>query len=375
LIVVLIGEGSIDMVKKMRKHGGNIEAAAQKYNLEIDEIIDFSANINFLGPPKVVKEEIKDNLDRIIHYPESGARTFSYNLAEYLNINSENLIIGNGAVEIIYLITKVIQAERAMVLAPTFSEYEAAIESAGGEIELFKLDREQGFKLDIDRLVKKLKQVDIDLLFLCNPNNPTGDLVEKEKLKQVLQLAKEENIFVVLDEAFLDFLLEEDEHTLIKEAVKRENLLVLRSMTKFFAIPGLRIGYGITNQQLIAKLKASKDPWNINLFAQKVGIKVLKEADYIQRTKEVLKREKIFLYQQLKEMDYLKPYSPTVNYILIDISDSNYSSQELERELAKRGILIRDCSTYHLLGKDFIRVAVKSRKDNKVLINKLKELL
>ncbi|SJZ37406.1 threonine-phosphate decarboxylase CobD [Selenihalanaerobacter shriftii] len=374
-MIAQTGKGSINMVNNSKMHGGNIKAAAKEYDLQLEEIIDFSANINFLGPPSVVEEEIKASLDQIIHYPEPEAKTLCNELADYFGIQSRNVIVGNGEVELIYLISKVIQPSHALVLAPTFSEYEAAVESVGGKIELFKLSRYNNFKIDMKSLFSKLEESDIDLLFLCNPNNPTGDLITKSELLKLVEVAKNEETFVVLDEAFLDFLMNESEYTLISEAVQQENLLVLRSMTKFFAVPGLRIGYGIGNANLISKLESSKDPWNVNLFAQQVGVKVLKEDTYITKTKGTIKQEKEFLYQQLNQLKGLNPYRPTVNYILIDISDTEYNSQQLKSLLASKGILVRDCSTYHLLGKDFIRVAVKNREDNQKLIKELKLLL
>lgn len=363
------------MAKEMRSHGGNVKAAIKKYDLKSEEIIDFSANINFLGPPEIVKEEIKANLDQITNYPEPGAKSLCAKLADYLEVQPSNIIVGNGAVEIIYLISKLIDPERAMVLAPTFSEYEAAIESVGGEVELFELNRDDDFKLNIERLIERLNRVNIDLLFLCNPNNPTGDLINRAELLQVLEVAGKKDIFVVVDEAFLDFLPEEKEYTLIEQAINRKNLLVLRSLTKFFAVPGLRIGYGVANQELIKELEVSKDPWNVNLFAQQVGTKVLAETEYIHQTKKAIKQEKDHLYQQLNGLTGIKPYFPTVNYILIDISATDYDSGQLKEKLAKKGLLIRDCSTYHLLGTDFIRVAVRKRNENQKLITELKALL
>ncbi|KXS40181.1 MAG: threonine-phosphate decarboxylase [Candidatus Frackibacter sp. T328-2] len=363
------------MAKRKREHGGNIKAAAEEYDLIYDEIIDFSANINFLGPPSIVKEVIEDSITKIVDYPEPDAKSLAVKLAGHLGIEPDDLIIGNGAVEIIYLISKVINPRQALVLAPTFSEYEAAIESVGGEVELFQLARSNNFKLDINQLIAKLQNSDIDMLFLCNPNNPTGDLIKRNDLIKVLEVSKQEDIFVVVDEAFLDFLTNEADYTLISEAIERNNLLVLRSMTKFFAIPGLRIGYGITNRKLVTKLNESKDPWNVNLFAQRVGSRVLEEQDYIRKTKEAVKQEKDFLYKELKGLPNLKPYLPTANYILIDIVDTKYTSWKLHNQLAQEGILIRDCSTYHLLGADFIRVAVKNREDNLRLIEELKSIL
>lgn len=363
------------MASNKRIHGGNIKAAADKYGLEPDEIIDFSANINFLGPPAVVEDVIKNNLDDIVNYPEPDAQSLSSALAEYHGVEAENLIVGNGAVELIYLVSKVISPEKALVLAPTFSEYEAAVESVGGEVNLFKLERTNNFELDMDELITTLNNSQMDLVFLCNPNNPTGDLINKDDLLKLLATARKNDIFVIVDEAFLDFLWTEADYTLISKAVAVENLMVLRSMTKFFAVPGLRIGYAVTNRQLISELESDKDPWNVNLFAQRVGTEVLGEDEYIQQTKEAIEREKEFLYQALGKLTECEPYKPAANYILIDISKTEYTSTELKDRLASKGILIRDCSSYHLLGSDFVRIAVKNRKDNQQLIAALKSLL
>ncbi|ADL12382.1 threonine-phosphate decarboxylase CobD [Acetohalobium arabaticum] len=363
------------MASNKRIHGGNIKAAADKYGLKPDKIIDFSANINFLGPPAVVEDVIKDNLDDIVNYPEPNAQSLSLALAEYHGVEAENLIVGNGAVELIYLVSKVISPEQALVLAPTFSEYEAAVESVGGEVNLFELNRANKFSLEIDELIVELNNSQLDLLFLCNPNNPTGDLISKDDLLKLLATAEKNDVFVIVDEAFLDFLWAEADYTLISKAAAVDNLLVLRSMTKFFAIPGLRVGYAVTNRQLVTKLEENKDPWNVNLFAQRVGTEVVAEDKYIQKTKEAINREKKFLYQSLEKLTGCEPYQPAANYILIDISKTEYTSTELKDRLASKGILIRDCSSYHLLGSNFIRVAVKGREDNQQLIAALKSLL
>ncbi|MCK8825513.1 threonine-phosphate decarboxylase CobD [Fuchsiella alkaliacetigena] len=363
------------MASQNKTHGGNIKAAVEEYGLAKEQVIDFSANINFLGPPAVTEEIIKDNLQEIINYPQPDAKELATQLAVTSKVKPEQVIVGNGAVEIIYLITKVLAPQLALVLAPTFSEYEAALESVDSQIELFKLQRSQGFSLEVQKLLDRLESRAYELLFLCNPNNPTGELVTKEELLQVLAVAEEQNTFVVVDEAFLDFIEAEEEYSLISETEARENLLVLRSLTKFFAIPGLRVGYAVSNSSLIEKLEFSKDPWNVNLFAQEVAKQVIKEEEYINKTKQAVQREKEFLYSALKDFASLQPYPPTVNYILIDISATDYTSTELKDELAQQGILIRDCSTYHLLGSDFVRVAVKSREDNRRLLEELELLL
>ncbi|MCK8817383.1 threonine-phosphate decarboxylase CobD [Natroniella sulfidigena] len=353
------------------KHGGNLNQAVKEYGLEQEEIIDFSANINFLGPPSKVMEAIKDNLDQIVNYPDPNCTELKDKLAEQLGVKQEEIIIGNGAVELVYLLAKVLQPQRALVLAPTFSEYGAAVRSVGANIEEFKLSRDDEFEIDLERLIVKLAEV--DLFFLCNPNNPTGKLITRSEIIEIIEAGQQHDTFIMVDEAFVDFL--EEEVTVIDLVDQYDNLFVLRSLTKFFAIPGLRLGYGVSNSSLLEELERGKDPWNCNFFAQLAGQIALNDQEYITRTKEAIKREKEFLYHNLKEVAGWKVYYPTANYILIDLSSLSITASELEEMLARQGILIRNCNTYTGLGEDFIRVAVKSRVENKNLIDNLVEVI
>ncbi|TDX52985.1 threonine-phosphate decarboxylase CobD [Orenia marismortui] len=352
-------------------HGGNIIKAAKEYGLKQEEIIDFSANINFLGLPSSAKKVIQDNLAGIENYPEPNSLELKHALADKLNLKERNLIVSNGAVELIYLIAKVLKPKNALVLAPTFSEYRLSVESIGGRVEEFQLRREEDFELNIVELLPKIAKV--DLFFLCNPNNPTAKFITRSEIIKILDYGIKNNSFIVIDEAFIDFL--EEDLTVIDLVEEYNNLLVLRSLTKFFAIPGLRLGYGATNSKLISKLEQSKDPWNVNSLAQKVGRTVINDTKYILETKKMIREEKDFLYNKLSEMAELKAYYPSANYILIDLNCAKYSASEIEDKLAKEGILIRNCNNYSNLGEDFIRVAVKSREDNIKLVAKLFNIL
>ncbi|MCK8826485.1 threonine-phosphate decarboxylase CobD [Natroniella acetigena] len=352
------------------KHGGNLNQAVKEYGLQQEDIIDFSANINFLGPPSRVMEAIKGNLDQIVNYPDPNYTELKDGLAEQLGVKQEEIIIGNGAVELIYLLAKVLQPRRALVLAPTFSEYGAAAKSVGAKVEEFELSRDDQFEIDVERLIARLAEV--DLFFLCNPNNPTGALITRSEIVEIIEAGQEHDTFIMVDEAFVDFL--EEEVTVIDLVDQYDNLFVLRSLTKFFAIPGLRLGYGVSNSNLLEDLERGKDPWNCNFFAQLAGQIAIKEQKYIETTKEVVRREKEFLYRNLKEVAGWKVYYPTANYILIDLSLLSITASELEVRLAQRGILIRNCNTYTGLGENFIRVAVRDREDNLELLANLEEL-
>ncbi|GAB6137034.1 threonine-phosphate decarboxylase CobD [Halanaerobaculum tunisiense] len=352
-------------------HGGNIRVAAREYGLDPAEIIDFSANINFLGPPRSVTKVIKNNLIGIKNYPDLEYSQLKSVIADQVYIEKDNLIIGNGAVELIYLLTKVLQPTDALVLAPTFSEYRSAVESTGGTVEEFQLQREEEFTLNVDDLLPRLAGVDI--FFLCNPNNPTGKFLTREEVIKIINYAASQGTFVVVDEAFVDFL--EEDISVIDVVNDYDNLFVLRSLTKFFAIPGLRLGYGVTNQELIKQLRAGKDPWNVNYLAQLAGREALRDKEYIAQTREAISREKKFLYQRLADFSQLKVYYPYANYIFVNLADNEWTATRLEEKLGQQGILIRNCNTYSGLGEDFIRLAVKSREDNRQLLNKLQELL
>ncbi len=355
-----------------QKHGGNIESVAEKYNLVIDNIIDFSANINFVGAPPDVYGKLKEELEKITRYPEVDSETLKKKLAKKYGFEKENYIIGNGAVELIYILVELLKPKKSLVYAPTFSEYQKALQTVNSQIHYHYLKKENKFKLQIKELKKELTD-EIDLFFLCNPNNPTGNFISKDTVKQILEHNKKHNIFTVIDEAFVDFMGRNI--SAISLLKKYNNLFILRSLTKFFAIPGLRLGFGIGKPKLIEKMHEYKDPWNVNVLAQKAGEIILNQDEYIKLTKKAIYKEKLFLYNELKRFKNIEIYYPNANYIFIDLDNSEFSSKEVYKKLAQEGILIRNCSNYEGLDENYIRIAVKNRKDNQKLLEKLKSFL
>ncbi|RAK10574.1 L-threonine O-3-phosphate decarboxylase [Halanaerobium saccharolyticum] len=360
------------------QHGGKLIEAAQKNNLDQDQIIDFSANINFLGPPTLIKEAIRANVSKIENYPEINSKTVKRLIAEKHGLEPGQVAVANGAAEMIYQLNKVLKPEQIMVIDPTFSEYELAAESVGAEIKHFQLRSSADFVLDLETLKADINGK-IDLLFICNPNNPTAHLIKADKLEAVIQKAAAENAIVVLDEAFIDFLTEPDKYSAIKFLNSYDNLVILKSLTKLFAIPGLRLGYALTNKTLSLELEAKRDPWSVNYFSQLAGEIIFSSkqeiVDYVNLSRKKIAAERNFLYQKLKQFKKLKVYRPTTNYIFIDISETTYSSAELKQELIRSAILIRNCDSYQGLQDNYIRVAVKARKENEMLIERLKHIL
>lgn len=364
-------------MEDLHQHGGKLGEAAAQHNLKPEAIIDFSANINFLGPPAAITEAIAKNLKQIKNYPEVNSKGLKKLIAQKHKLKAEEVVVANGAAEMIYQLAKVLKPKKVMVMAPTFSEYELAAKSVGAQIEYFFLKAESNFKLDLKELEASLTK-ELDLLFLCNPNNPTAQLIKAAKVENLIKKAAQKEITVVIDEAFIDFLAQPEIYSVVNLLAKYDNLLILKSMTKLFAIPALRLGYVLTNKELSYKLENNRDPWSVNYFAQLAGEIIFKEnkqiKKYIKKSKQKIAVERKYLYQKLQQIEALKVYQPTTNYIFIDLSASQYQAAELRQKLAKSALLIRNCDSYRGLNENYIRVAVKSRKENNILLAKLQKM-
>ncbi|MFA5881885.1 MAG: aminotransferase class I/II-fold pyridoxal phosphate-dependent enzyme, partial [Eubacteriales bacterium] len=247
-------------------HGGNLREAAEKYGLEEKSILDFSANINPLGPSPKAIAAITSNLDAVTHYPDPEAKLLRQTAARLLNLPEELIVAGNGAVELIYLLMKVLGPRNVLIPAPTFNEYEIAAKINGSKIKDLLLNEWEGFMLNKQDIFNQWG--DADLLFICNPNNPTGCLTQRKDLKEIIQKAGQLGKYVVIDEAFMDFVPDRAKYSVVDLVPKYDNLFVLYSLTKFFAFPGLRLGLGLGNRAVVQKINEIRDPWNVNCFAQ-----------------------------------------------------------------------------------------------------------
>lgn len=351
-------------------HGGNLERAMEKYGISSEEIIDFSANINPLSISPKIKEVLVKSIDRLSHYPDPECKEAKKEISRYFGIDYENIILGNGSTELIYLIVRTLKPKKALIPIPTFYEYERALNNSNISINFYKLKEKQEFLVSIDEIIPQLSG--IDLVFLCNPNNPTGTFLRREEILILVKEIQRRKIFLVLDEAFID--LHEDE-SFIKEIKNYDHLIILRSLTKFYGLPGLRIGFGVGSSKLIKKLEVQKIPWSVNCLAQIAVREILQDKEFINKSKSSLLEEKEFLYRELSNIKGLRAYKPSSNFIFIKLL-GNISSEELMDQLAKKGILIRDCSNFRGLEKGkFIRVAVRTREENIKLLKELKLIL
>lgn len=345
-------------------HGGNAKEISRRNNIAYDKIIDFSANINPLGMPGSVKKAIIENLNEAEKYPDITYYELKSAICNFEKIKSNNLLLGNGAAEVLFNVVRAVNPRNSLILTPTFSEYEEAVNAINGNIIYYKLKEENQFHIQDDILNYISK--DLDLVFICNPNNPTGVITERELILKILEKAAKDNVIVLIDESFLDFISED--LSIIRHINDYENLIIIKSLTKFFALPGIRIGYGISgNIQLIKKVESISPAWNINIFAEIATKTGLKDENYIRKAIKYINNEKEYLFGELKKISKLKIYKPSVNFILLQ----TLTEIDLQKELLKHDILIRSCSNYNGLSHNFYRVAVKNHEENIILIKSL----
>lgn len=354
-------------------HGGNVWRLARGSGSSWQEIIDFSANINPLGFPAGITETILNCLPAITLYPDPECQALREKLARLHQIEIEDIIVGNGSTELLHLLPRALKLEEGLILVPAFSEYEKALRNSGNSPHFIELPEANGFQLDMAEFEEKINGMKI--VFLANPANPTGQGWERNLLEEILGLCYYKGALFLVDEAFIDFLDQPENTSLIPLIRQWDNLLVLRSFTKIYGIPGLRLGYLVSNRKVIKKMRERQEPWSVNLFAQVVGQELLDQDDFVQRSRLLVNEERAFLTTELNCLDSLKLYPSQVNFLLLRLARKNMSATILARELLQRRLLIRDCSNFRGLDDSYFRIAVRTRPENQLLISALKEIL
>jgi threonine-phosphate decarboxylase len=362
------------MSLRSQPHGGDVWSVADDSTIKLGRLMDFSSNISPLGPSRKVLNAIKNNLWKVSLYPQPDADNLRRTIAkQYEGLSAENVIVGNGSSELIDLFAKVFVQERtsAIIPIPTFSEYESAVQKSGGRIrDITPKDNDLNVDLQtVLRLVNKDSPV-----FICNPNNPTGALINREDLVRIIESAAGRKTLVFVDEAFMDFTQHQEDYTLAAEVKKYENLFVLRSLTKFHGLPGLRIGYGLGSAEIIDVLRKAKMPWNVNCLAQAAAEVALKDLRYATEVRELVMRERTYLTNRLRRTPSLRIHDSKVNFLLIDVKATGLTARQISEYSLNKGIMIRDCSSFKGLDGYHIRVAIKTRRQNTILLDFLEGL-
>ncbi len=358
-------------------HGGNIWRWQETSNRNL---LDFSASINPLGPPQGVFRVITENLSNLIHYPDPENRKACQALSEYHGIDPSHIIFGNGAMELLYLLPRALLLQNALIPVPTFSGYEKALLHHAVQpkfINWWVREEGKGDYLPSPFSLALLSSAarEVQGVFICHPNNPTGEVLEKRFLLNLLDFCEEQKIWLILDEAFIDFLDQPNTYSLIQEAVFSTRLVVIRSLTKFFALPGLRLGYGVGPQSIVQRLKQAQTPWSVNVLAQQIVNEILRDEVYARDSRRFIQSERVFLLNALSEIEGIQPVSGSVNFLLCRLTRSGWTSPQLTTKLIQSGILIRDCSTLRGLNEQYFRIAVRTREENRKLLSTLQEVL
>lgn len=341
-------------------HGGD------RYGRQIK--LDFSVNTNPLGVPDGVARAVADTAAQLDRYPDPECRALVSALARREGVGEDRILCGCGAAELIYAYCAAVKPRRVLELAPTFSEYAAALEASGCAVERWQLKRSNGFQPWPD-ILEHLEYADYDGVFLCNPNNPTGQLLEGKFLIQLLGVCRRRGLRLFLDECFLDLSDGGEAYSLVPRLEENPGLFILKAFTKTYAMAGLRLGYCLTaDRELLRRMSDLTQPWNVSLPAQAAGMAALEERAYLEEAKGLIRRERAYLEAGLEKMD-LWSCPSRANYLLF------YSERPLYAPLLERGILIRDCSNYHGLGRGWYRAAVRPHEENRLLLEALAEIL
>lgn len=345
---------------KNQVHGGNI----YKYD---HEVLDFSANMNPLGMPIEVKQAIIDNIHKYEAYPDPNNTELNEAIGAYYKVLKDKIVCGNGAADIIFRIAIGLRPKKGLVLAPTFAEYEEALTSVGCQVSHYYLSKEDNFKLD-DGFMEKIDN-SLDIVFLCNPNNPTGIPLGKDRVLKIAKKCEECNVILVVDECFTDFLKEEEKYSIIPEVEKLKNVVILKAFTKMYAMAGLRLGFCISSTaQLAEKIENTLQPWSVSTVASVAGVAALERKDFVEKTKEYISKNREILIDGLEKLG-MEVVPSLANYILFK------TEKNIEEPLKEKNILIRDCSNYINLNQGYYRIAVKSQADNNKLLDSLREIL
>ena len=360
--------------KKQEFHGSDLEKVEAYYGIKKEDIIPFAGNVNPLGISPLLKKSMASHIESISEYPDRDYKELRSTLALYCNVPMEHIIVGNGATEMISLTMQLLRPKHALLLSPTYSEYTREIDLVGGHVEEYFLREDLDFKLDLNDLISKLTD-DIDLLAICNPNNPTSSALNTEEITKILTHCKLHDIFVMIDETYIEFAPEGTSLSAVSLVPEFDNFMVIRGVSKFFAAPGLRFGYGLTsNQAFLQTLLTHQNPWSLNSVGAYAGERMLKDTDYIKKTWTLIDSERTRMCTELSGLDTVKIYPAYANFVLVRILKEGLTSFDVFEKAIHQNLMIRDCSSFESLNGEYVRFCIMNPEDNDRLLDVFRSL-
>lgn len=356
----------------MSGHGGEVFRIARELGVDPAHLLDFSASINPLGLPESVRKAIVDAVDQIVHYPDSDSTALRTVIARELGLSPDQIVVGNGSTELIGVIPRAIGgvSGRGVIIEPAFSEYERGISASGRRIGRVTLSPDDQFALHLQPIEAELRK-GCDLLVVANPGNPTGRYYPLSQMEPLVAMADRHGAVTLVDEAFIDFVPGGESALPLLSRFPR--LLVLRSLTKFYALPGLRLGYVAAGVEIAGRVAALRDRWSVNTLAQAAGVAALGDHHYRAQTLSVIPREREGLRQMLEGVEGVRVLSGDANYLLLHLFPP-LDPDTLIPALLRERILVRSCATFHGLTPRHVRVAVRSAAENRRLVEALRAL-
>ncbi|MCR5773972.1 MAG: aminotransferase class I/II-fold pyridoxal phosphate-dependent enzyme [Lachnospiraceae bacterium] len=363
----MIGEASF--------HGSDVEKVAGLYGIDPERLILFSANVSPMGVSGKYTEGIKDRLDCVERYPDRDYTALREAIAGYCSVSPEAITVGGGSSELIGAVIRHKPKPAALIVAPAYAEYERNVLLSGGRTVHHYLKEENGFEFDTDALIERIDE-SIDILIICNPVNPVSTALTREETERILKKCREKNVILVMDETYIDFADEGFDASPLTGDYGE--LFVIRSMSKFFCAPGLRIGYGITSdRELLKEIEGNKDPWSVSSLSNEAAILMLSDRDYIGRAKRYMKDERERVCGKLDGLKEkgIRYYRPRANFVLLKLPEGGPTSHGLFEKAVRNGMLIRDCADFDGLGDRFIRFCFMKKEDDDRLLSLIGEAI
>lgn len=358
------------MVKK-DKHGANLFELSKKYNFNIEDIKDFSSNINPLGPSKKALEKLSENLMLITTYPDPEYIDLKNSISKYVKANTDNIFLGSGTTQLFREYIALVNPSNSLLLSPCYSEYENELNKLQGNIHYYRLKEENEFKINVSEIIDYINEKSIELFIFANPNNPTGTILSKDEIETIL---KNTSTKILVDETYVEFT-DTNMYSSVKLTEKYKNLFAARGVSKFFASPGIRLGYGITSDENI-KEQFNKNSmlWNITILSDIMGTAMFKDRKYQEEVYKYIKSQREYMISELSKIKEIKVFKSEGNFVLCKILNDN-TAENLRNSLIKDAIVIRDCASFKGLSEKYFRFCILDEEDNKKLIEKIKEYI
>ena len=361
---------------KANGHGGDVYFASRELGRDVERLIDFSASINPLGPSSQVWKALSKARIALQHYPDPACRDLRQVLAMRWHCSPEEIVVGNGSTELIHVLPSALDIRNLLIVGPTFSEYASAMSLVGGRVTTICAERHQGYRPPLERVVALLSQRkrtyrDIGAVLLCNPNSPTGQACDAESVLDLARLAQRRGLWLVVDETFADYC---EERSILPKRSLFSRVVVLRSFTKFYGLPGLRVGYAVAVPAVVERLRSRMPPWSVNAMGQVAAVAALNDAAYVGRSLSFMRNERARFIARLARLPGCNVFPSQANFVLVELPH-RWGASAVAEKLRPEGLLIRDCSSVPGLNTHSIRVAVRTRRENDRLVTALSKLL